>query len=111
MNNYLDWSDDSRFQKAGLPVGSIRDWKGKKYQKQSNGKWKPVSEGKSKEKKELHPSISGSYKELESGVEYRTHNEVHVYLTGDHSRAFQALQTKYTVFGKEHKTFVVTKVN
>jgi len=30
----------------GLPPGTIRDWKGKKYKKVAAGKWEPVKEGK-----------------------------------------------------------------
>jgi len=41
------------------PVGTIRQWKGKKYQKQGDGKWKPVKDGSSKvSSKTIEPKSS-----------------------------------------------------
>lgn len=34
------------FKARGFPVGTIRDYKGVKYQKQADGKWKPAGKGK-----------------------------------------------------------------
>jgi hypothetical protein len=35
-------------KKAGMPVGTIRDWKGKKYIKTASGKWKPKYDNESR---------------------------------------------------------------
>jgi len=60
-------------------IGEVREWSGKKFQKQANGEWKEVSEGANKEKLEEPKKVS-SLKNLKIGQElvfkYSGKNEI-----------------------------------
>jgi hypothetical protein len=51
-DSIITYDQAKRLKKArALPVGTIREWSGKKYKKGPSGKWFPVREGEKQEKK------------------------------------------------------------
>jgi len=59
-NPFEQFEDDIQKGKAGI-VGEIRTWNGKKMRKEANGKWKEVSEDKSKKSENSMDKPEGSF--------------------------------------------------
>lgn len=68
--------NNSDIEKGGKPasIGEIRDWGGKKYKKQPNGKWMQVSESHGLTKKE-HEDKSKYYESIETKTHAKRHTD------------------------------------